>query len=55
MSKANKNNLCFVDLAVSAPYDGADQGGAIYIFHGSEDGLRTKVSQVILAKLMKTN
>ena len=49
-----KNNQCFVDLAVSAPYDGTDQGGAIYIFHGSEDGLRTKVSQVILTKFNKT-
>ena len=55
MWKAIKNNHCFVDLAVSAPYDGTDQGGAIYIFHGSEDGLRTKVSQVILAKLMQTS
>ena len=44
----------FLDLAVSAPYDGTDQGGAIYIFHGSEDGLRTKVSQVILTKFSVT-
>ena len=46
------SSWCFVmfpDLAVGAPYDGVDGHGAIYIFHGSPEGIRTVVAQVIYA------
>lgn len=36
----------FNDIAVGAPYDGPSERGAIYIFHGSAKGIRTKHSQV---------
>ena len=38
--------MFIVDLAVSAPYDGTDHTGAVYIFHGSENGIKTLTSQV---------
>ena len=34
------------DIAVGAPYDGANEKGAVYIYHGSSKGIRTKASQV---------
>lgn len=36
----------FNDIAVGAPYDGPSERGAIYIYHGSAKGIRTKASQV---------
>jgi len=36
----------FSDFAVGAPYDGPQGSGAVYIYHGSPNGVRTKVSQV---------
>eukprot|EP00096_Caligus_rogercresseyi_P015942 TRINITY_DN844_c0_g1_i1.p1 TRINITY_DN844_c0_g1~~TRINITY_DN844_c0_g1_i1.p1 ORF type:complete len:1372 (-),score=393.45 TRINITY_DN844_c0_g1_i1:381-4496(-) len=39
----------YEDLLVGAPYDGKDSGGAVYVFRGSEEGIRSKPSQVIYA------
>ena len=39
-----------IDFAVGAPYDGADERGAVYIFHGSSNGVRESHSQVIFAE-----
>ncbi|XP_077978111.1 integrin alpha-8-like [Glandiceps talaboti] len=35
------------DIAVGAPFHGDDDEGAVYIYHGSKNGLRTQASQVI--------
>lgn len=35
------------DIAVGAPYDGPDERGHVYIFHGSVTGIREKPSQII--------
>ena len=40
----------FNDVAVGAPYDGPSEKGAVYVFHGSNKGIRTKASQVIYAE-----
>ncbi|EFA09341.2 Integrin alpha-PS2-like Protein [Tribolium castaneum] len=40
----------FGDFAVGAPYDGAGNRGAVYIYHGSSKGVRKKFSQVIFAE-----
>ncbi|EFX79732.1 hypothetical protein DAPPUDRAFT_304328 [Daphnia pulex] len=40
----------FNDIAVGAPYDGPSEKGAVYIYHGSSKGIRTKASQVIYAE-----
>ena len=40
---------CFTDLAVGAPYDGADGHGAVYIYHGSPEGVQVAASQVVYA------
>lgn len=40
----------FGDFAVGAPYDGPQGRGAVYIFHGSEDGPLAKPSQSIFAE-----
>ena len=37
----------FNDIAVGAPYDGPSEKGAVYIFHGSSKGIKTKSSQVL--------
>lgn len=42
------------DFAVGAPYDGPNEQGAVYIFHGNENGVREKYSQVIHAKDFST-
>lgn len=42
------NNL--LDFAVGAPYDGPNERGAVYIYHGSKNGIREKYSQVIYAE-----
>jgi len=36
-----------LDFAVGAPYDGANELGAVYIYHGTKTGVREKYSQVI--------
>lgn len=38
------NVILFLDLAVGAPYE--EDGGAVYIYLGSKDGLITTPSQV---------
>lgn len=38
------------DIAVGAPYDGPDELGAVYIYHGTREGIRKKYSQVIKSK-----
>ena len=40
----------FGDIAVGAPYDGPKGRGAVYIYHGSKNGLLPKASQVIYAE-----
>lgn len=40
----------FGDFAVGAPYDGPKGRGAVYIFHGSKNGLLAKPSQTIFAE-----
>jgi len=39
-----------LDLAVGAPYDGPKGKGAVYIFQGSFEGIRSKESQVCYAE-----
>ncbi|KAK7085960.1 integrin [Halocaridina rubra] len=39
----------FDDLAVGAPYGGADGKGSVYIYNGSPNGLRSEVTQVVKA------
>lgn len=39
-----------VDIAIGAPYDGPSERGAVYIFHGSINGIGEKFSQVIYAE-----
>ena len=53
LSFASNPNSCFLicaDLAVGAPYDGDDNRGAVYVFHGSTNGIRIKASQIIFAR-----
>uniref|UniRef100_A0AC35TM88 Integrin_alpha2 domain-containing protein n=1 Tax=Rhabditophanes sp. KR3021 TaxID=114890 RepID=A0AC35TM88_9BILA len=38
------------DIVVGAPYDGDDGKGAVYIYHGSKDGINQKFTQKIEAK-----
>uniref|UniRef100_A0AC34PUH9 Integrin alpha-2 domain-containing protein n=1 Tax=Panagrolaimus sp. JU765 TaxID=591449 RepID=A0AC34PUH9_9BILA len=40
----------FNDFIVGAPYDGPDRRGAIYVYHGSENGVRTEFTQRIGAE-----
>lgn len=40
----------YEDFAVGAPYDGPNGRGAVYIYHGSKDGVLQKYSQVIVAE-----
>lgn len=40
------------DFAVGAPYDGPDELGAVYIYHGTKTGVREKYSQVIKSEDM---
>lgn len=42
-----KNLDQFLDFAVGAPYDGPDELGAVYIYHGTKMGVRQKYSQLI--------
>ncbi|XP_064614600.1 integrin alpha pat-2-like [Liolophura sinensis] len=41
------NNDNFNDLAIAAPYGGKERRGVVYIYHGSQNGLKPKISQVI--------
>uniref|UniRef100_A0A146ME75 Integrin alpha-PS2 n=1 Tax=Lygus hesperus TaxID=30085 RepID=A0A146ME75_LYGHE len=43
------------DFAVGAPYGKDGEGGAVYIYHGSKDGVREKYSQVIKAEEIPGN
>ena len=45
-SAGDVNNDGFEDLVVGAPYEA---GGCVYLYQGSEQGLRTRPSQVIRA------
>ena len=45
----------FNDFIVGAPYDGPDKNGAIYIYHGSEDGVRKEFTQRIGAEDISNN
>lgn len=40
----------FNDFIVGAPYDGENQQGAVYVFHGSEEGVRPESTQRIHAR-----
>jgi len=40
----------FEDFIVGAPYDGEERRGAIYVYHGAEDGVRKEHTQRIQAK-----
>ncbi|XP_048479520.1 integrin alpha-PS2 isoform X1 [Plutella xylostella] len=44
----------FGDIAVGAPYGGAEGRGVVYIYHGSELGLRKQHSQLITAEEVST-
>ncbi|XP_070566085.1 integrin alpha-8-like isoform X2 [Ptychodera flava] len=35
------------DIAVGGPYDGVNGNGAVYVYHGSAEGIRTQPAQVI--------
>lgn len=35
------------DFAVGAPYDGPDELGAVYVYHGTRTGVRDRYSQLI--------
>lgn len=44
-------DLCICsDIIVSAPYDGENGRGVIYVFHGSESGIREQFTQRIQAR-----
>uniref|UniRef100_A0A7E4WBD7 Integrin_alpha2 domain-containing protein n=1 Tax=Panagrellus redivivus TaxID=6233 RepID=A0A7E4WBD7_PANRE len=43
------------DFVVGAPYDGPEQSGAVYVYHGSADGVREKPTQRIGAEDLKDN
>ncbi|XP_064614491.1 integrin alpha-8-like [Liolophura sinensis] len=40
----------YEDIAVGAPYDGEEEQGAVYLYHGSADGINPDKSQVIYAE-----
>ncbi|KAK9701179.1 Integrin alpha [Popillia japonica] len=44
----------YTDFAVGAPYDGIHGRGAVYIFHGSKNGVQRKYTQVIYAEEVGT-
>jgi len=47
--KFNKVRIFFVlstDVAISAPYGGKDQGGVVFIYFGTKDGIETSYRQV---------
>lgn len=49
--KKNSTSISFVlclitDVAISAPYGGKDQGGVVFIYFGTKDGIETSYRQV---------
>ncbi|NP_999642.1 alphaP integrin precursor [Strongylocentrotus purpuratus] len=46
-SIGDSNQDGFNDVAIGAPYDGEDNSGVVYIYHGSAEGLRLTESQVL--------
>ena len=47
--KFSKARIFFVlstDVAISAPYGGKDQGGVVFIYFGTKDGIETSYRQV---------
>ena len=45
----SSTTLC-LDFIVGAPYDGDDRQGAVYVFHGTADGVREQYTQRIFAR-----
>lgn len=48
-------NLYLLDVAVGAPYDGPNERGYVYIYHGSASGIREKPSQIIKSEDLSVN
>ena len=48
-SMGDVNRDGYDDLAVGAPHDGSDGKGAVYVYHGSRDGIVTSASQIVSA------
>lgn len=44
------DSTCRLDFIVGAPYDGEDGRGAVYVYHGSKEGVRTEHTQRIAAR-----
>lgn len=40
----------FIDFVVGAPYDGEDRQGAVYVYHGTADGVREQYTQRIFGR-----
>ena len=38
-----------IDLIIGSPYDGPEGTGAVYVYHGSPEGIRSTPSQVCQA------
>ena len=47
-SELSKRGL-YSDFIVGAPYDGQDGRGAVYVYNGAKDGIRTEYTQKIEA------
>ncbi|XP_065062531.1 integrin alpha pat-2-like [Rhopilema esculentum] len=54
-SVGDVNQDGYPDVAIGAPYGGTDGKGAVYIYHGSKNGLETTVVQKIYASDMPGN
>uniref|UniRef100_T1JAL2 Uncharacterized protein n=1 Tax=Strigamia maritima TaxID=126957 RepID=T1JAL2_STRMM len=54
-SAGDINRDGFGDFVVGAPYGGSNARGAVYIFHGSKKGVKSRVSQVIFAEDLDSN
>ena len=37
---------CFSDVAIGSPYDGPDRRGAVFIYHGTQEGIESNYRQV---------
>ena len=48
-SMGDINRDGYDDLAVGAPHDSLDGKGAVYVYHGSRDGIVTSASQIVSA------
>lgn len=51
----NGNKLRDSDIVVGSPHGGRDKRGAVYILHGSKDGIREKHTQKIEAASVNSN